>query len=113
MVTKTESAAEGKFIERHKIQTEPLTQILDEIEASITLANEAAKNAREAAEEARRAGEKAASEAARVAAETIAKVDETAKKALKLAELVKLAGMDAATSYQKRLSEKATEKQSS
>lgn len=110
MVSKTESAAEGKFIERHKIQTKPLTQILDEIEDSIRLANEAAKNAREAAEEARQAGEKAANEAARVAAEAIAGVDEIAKKALHLAELVKVAGMDAATSCQKRLSGKPSER---
>ena len=111
MVNQTESKAQEKSNGHHKIQTEPLTQILDEIEASINLANEAAKNAREAAEEARLAGEKAANEAARVATEAIAKVDETAKKALKLAELVKLAGLDAANSYQKRLSEKGLEKQ--
>lgn len=106
MVTKTEAAPVGKPPERHKIHTEPLTQILDEIDDSIRLANEAARNAREAAEEARRAGEKAANEATKAAAEAVAKVEEIAKKALQLAELVKLAGMDAATSYQKRLSEK-------
>ena len=106
MVTITEAAPAERPPERHKIHTEPLTQILDEIDGSIRLANEAAKNAREAADEARRAGEKAASEAARAAAEAVAKVEEIAKKALQLAELVKLAGMDAATCYQKRLSEK-------
>jgi uncharacterized protein (UPF0147 family) len=106
MATKTDAASMERPQERHKIHTEPLTQILDEIDDSIRLANEAAKNAREAAEEARRAGEKAAKEAAKAAAEAVAKVDEIAKKALQLAELVKLAGMDAATSYQKRLSEK-------
>ena len=54
-----------------KIMTEPLPQILDEIEDSIRLANEAARDARKAAEEARQAGEKAANEAARVASEAI------------------------------------------
>ena len=106
MTTKVESPEGEKLTPRHKIHTEPLTQILDEIEDSIRLANEAAKNARDAAEEARRAGEKAAGEAARVAAEAVAKVDEVAKKALQLAELVKLAGMDAANTYQKRISGK-------
>ena len=38
-------------IETKKIMTKPLPQILDEIEDSIKLADEAAKNAREAAEE--------------------------------------------------------------
>ena len=106
MVTKTEAAPAERPPERHKIHTEPLTQILDEIDGSIRLANEAAKNARDAAEEARRAGEKAANEAARVAAEAIAKVEEAVKRALQLAELVKQAGMDAANAYQKRISEK-------
>ena len=47
MVTKTEDPTEGKPVElRHKIHTEPLTQILDEIEDSIRLANEAARDAR-------------------------------------------------------------------
>ena len=50
--------------EIRKIMTKPLPQILDEIEDSIGLADEAAKNAREAAVEARKAGEKAAKEAA-------------------------------------------------
>jgi len=43
-------------IKPKKIMTQPLPQILDEIEGSIRLANEAAKNAREAAEQARKAG---------------------------------------------------------
>jgi uncharacterized protein (UPF0147 family) len=106
MVTKTEAAPMERPPERHKIHTEPLTQILDEIDNSIRLANEAARNAREAAEEARRAGEKAANEAAKAAAKAVARVEEVANKALQLAELVKLAGLDAATSYEKRLSEK-------
>jgi hypothetical protein len=66
MSTRVESPGEERLTPRHKIQTEPLTQILDEIDDSIRLANEAAKNARDAAEEARRAGEKAANEAARL-----------------------------------------------
>ena len=92
MVTITEVSPTERPPERHKIHTEPLTQILDEIDGSIRLADEAAKNAREAAEEARRAGEKAASEAARAAAEAVARVEEIARNALQLAELVKLGG---------------------
>ena len=57
------------------------------------------------AEEARQAGEKAANEAARVAAQAIVRVEETAKRALRMAELVSLAVTDAAASAQKRLSE--------
>ena len=87
-----------------KIMVLPLPQILDEIDASITLANEAAKDARQAAEEARRAGEKAAGEAARVAAEAIARVEQVAKDALQLAQLLKSALMETATSLEKRLS---------
>lgn len=109
MVTKNESVAETKPDEHHKIQTLPLTQILDEIENSIKLANEAAKNAREAADEARQAGEKAASEAARVAAEAIAKVDEIARKALKLVEVLKTVGVDTAVYYEKRVVEEFKE----
>lgn len=112
MADKTESSTEEKTVQRHKIQTVPLTEILDEIENSIRLADEAARDARKAAEEARMAGEKAANEAARVAAQTIVTVEELAKKALALAELVKLAGMDASISYQKRFSEKFPEKES-
>ena len=94
-----------------KIMTKPLPQILDEIEDSITLADEAARNARQAAEEARKAGEKAASEAARVAAEAIGRVEQIAKNAMQLAELLNLAITDATTAVEKRLSGKATAKE--
>ena len=94
-------------IETRKIMTKPLPQILDEIEDSIKLANEAAKSAREAAEQARKAGEKAAGEAARVAAEKIAKVEQKADKAMQLAELLKAAIIEAVTTTEKRLSGKA------
>lgn len=93
--------------ETRKIMTKPLPQILDEIEDSIRLANEAAKSAREAAEAARKAGEKAAGEAARVAAEKIARVEQKADKAMQLAELLKLVVMEAATAVETRLSGKA------
>jgi len=99
-------------IEPKKIMTKPLPQILDEIEDSIKLADEAARSAREAAEEARKAGEKAAGEAARVAAEAIARVEQLAKNAMQLAELLNLALMDAAAGLQKRLSGKGTAKTS-
>jgi len=89
-----------------KIMVQPLPQILDEIEDSINLANEAAKDAREAAEEARKAGEKAASEAARVAAEMIARVEQIAKDAKQLAELLNSALMELAIALEKRLSGK-------
>lgn len=96
-----------------KIMTEPLPRTLDEIEDSIKAANEAAKDARQAAEEARKAREKAASEAARVAAEAIGRVEQIAKNALQLAELVNLAVMEAATAAEERLSaEKGSESQS-
>jgi len=94
-------------IEASKIMIKPLPQILDEIEDSIKLADEAGKNARQAAEEARKAGEKAASEAARVAAEKIARVEQKADKAMQLAELLKLAITEAITTAEKRLSGKA------
>ena len=97
-------------IETKKIMTKPLPQILDEIEDSIKLADEAAKSAREAAEEARKAGEKAASEAARVAAEAIAKVEQIAENAMQLAELLNLALMDAVVAVEKRLSGKQRRK---
>ena len=99
-------------IQTKKIMTKPLPQILDEIEDSIGAADEAARNAREAAEEARKAGEKAASEAARVAAKAIALVDQKAERALKLAELLKLAVMDAVVAVEKRLSEKGASQKS-
>ncbi len=97
-------------IKTKKIMTKPLPQILDEIEDSIGLADEAAKNAREAAEEARRAGEKAANEAARVAAEAIARVDQKAKSALELAQLLRLSIMDATAALEKRLSGETRER---
>nr|NIT03380.1 hypothetical protein [Candidatus Saccharibacteria bacterium] len=40
-----ELSEEGELEERPEIMTKPLPQILDEIEESIKLANEAAKNA--------------------------------------------------------------------
>ena len=93
-------------IESKKIMTKPLPQILDEIEDSIKLADEAARNAREAAEEARKAGEKAAREAARVTAEKIAKVEQIAKNAMQLAELLNSVVMEAVVAVEKRLSGK-------
>jgi hypothetical protein len=93
--------------ETRKIMTKPLPQILDEIEDSIRLADEAAKNAREAAVEARKAGDKAFGEATKVANERIDKVERIAKNALQLAELLKLAVMDGVATVDKRLSEKA------
>jgi hypothetical protein len=89
-----------------KIMTQPLPQILDEIDDSIRLANEAAADARKAAEEARRAGEKAASEAARVAAEAISKVQKTAEDALALARLLNSTMMDMAQGVEKKLTAK-------
>lgn len=89
-----------------KIMTQPLPQILDEIENSIRLADAAAKNAREAAEEARKAGEKAAKEAERVASEAIARVERIANNAMKLAELLNAAVTEAAAVIEKRLSKK-------
>lgn len=100
----------GNEIEIKKIMTKPLPQILDEIEDSIRLADEAAKDAREAAEKARKAGEKAASEAARVATEAISRVEEIAKNAMQLAELLNLAVMDAVVAVEKRLSRKQQSK---
>ncbi len=89
-----------------KIMTQPLPQILDEIEESIKAANAAAKNARDAAEEARRAGEKAANEAARVAAEAIAKVEQLARDAKKLGELISAALRESSALLDKRLTGK-------
>jgi hypothetical protein len=94
-------------IETKKIMTQPLPQILDEIEDSIKLANEAAKDARQAAEEARKAGEKAANEAASVASEKISKVEQAAKSALQQIELLKSALLDATAAIEKKLSGKA------
>ena len=100
--------AENKPIEpkQHVIMSKPLPQILDDIEESIRLANEAAADARAAAQQARGAGEQAAKEAARVAAEAVARVEDIAKRALKLAELLRLALTDATGAIDKRLSGK-------
>jgi hypothetical protein len=95
-----------------KIMTKPLPQILDEIEDSIRLADEAAKNAREAAVEARRAGEKAFSEATRISNERIDEVEQIAKNAMQLAELLKLALTDGLTAIDRRLSNEVTNKES-
>jgi len=62
--------------------------------------------------EARKAGEKAAKEAIRVVNERIDKVEQIAKDAMQLAELLKLAVMDGVTAIDKRLSEKAPDKES-
>jgi hypothetical protein len=107
--SKPENTTEKTQIEEvklKKIMTQPLPQILDEIENSIRLADEAARNARAAAEEARKAGEKAAKEAARVASESIAKVEKIANNALQLAELLKSAVEEASSALDKRLSKK-------
>ncbi|MFC2014178.1 hypothetical protein ACFLU8_04850 [Chloroflexota bacterium] len=93
--------------EPKNIMVKPLPQILDEIEDSIRSADEAARNAREASEEARKAGEKAASEAARVAAEAITQVEQIAKNAMQLAELINLTLMEAVAVIEKRLSGKS------
>ena len=91
--------------EPRKIMTKPLPQILDEIEDSIRLADEAAKNAREAAVEARESGVKAADEATRIANERLNSIEQIAKNALALAEAMKLIILDGAASVNKRLSE--------
>jgi Cdc6-like AAA superfamily ATPase len=90
-----------------KIMVQPLPMILDEIDDSINAANAAAKDARKAAEEARRAGEIAASEAARVAAESISRVEEVARKALALAELLNSSILETTSSLEKKLKTKA------
>ena len=101
-------ATTDKSIEpkQHRIMSKPLPQILDEIEDSIRLADEAAAEARAAAQQARGAGEEAAREAARVAAEAVARVEDIANRALRLAELLKLALTDATGAVDKRLSGK-------
>jgi hypothetical protein len=90
-----------------KIMVKPLPEILDEIEDSIRLANEAAAEARAAAQEARRAGDQAAKDAIRAAAEAIARVEDIAKRALRLAELLKLALTEATAAVDKRLTGKS------
>ncbi|MFH1169898.1 MAG: alanine-zipper protein [Chloroflexota bacterium] len=89
-----------------KIMTQPLPQILDEIENSLMMADAAAKNAREAADEARKAGEKAANEASRVASEAISRVERLAKEALELARFLNSALAATSDTLQKKLSEK-------
>lgn len=103
---RTANEGEAKAAATQKIMVKPLPAILDELDDSIRLASEAAKDARKAAEEARRAGEKAASEAAKVAAEAIAGVEQIAKNAMQLAELLNSAVKDAIDAMEKRLLEK-------
>ena len=107
MVAKRAEQAPVEEEPPQKIMTQPLPQILDDIERSIGLANEAARNARAAAEEARKAGEKAAKEAERVASEAIARIEKIAKNALQLAELLNTAVTEAAAVIEKTLSKKA------
>jgi len=97
----------GASGESSKILTKPLPQILDEMDANIKAAAEAAAQAQEAArlakaaageatsasieaaeraEEARKAGEKAAEDATQAAAEAAAKAEDTARAAQKAAE---------------------------
>jgi len=97
--------------ETRKIMTKPLPQILDEIEDSIRLANEAAKNAREAAVEVREAEDKAVSEATKIAHERIDKVEKIANNAMQLAELVRSAMTDGLAAIEKKLSGKAPDKE--
>jgi len=94
------------------IMTKPLPQILAEIEDSIGLADEAARNAREAALEAKKAGEKAVSDATKFANERIDIVEQIAKNALQLAEQLKLAIMDGVAAVNKELSESVSETES-
>ena len=105
--TQKEDKMMVKEVKSKKIMTEPLPQILDEIEDSIRLANEAARDARKAAEEARQAGEKAANEAARVASEAISEVEKTAKEALELARLLSSTIIEATASVERKLTGKA------
>ncbi len=104
---KTQNTVTSSEVKPNKIMTLPLPQILNGIEDSIGLADEAAKDARKAAEEARQAGEKAASEAAKVAAEMIARVEKIAREALELARLLNSTITEAAASVEKKLTKKA------
>jgi transcription antitermination factor NusA-like protein len=92
-----------------KIMTKPLPEILADIEDSIRLADEAAKNAREAALEARKAGEKAANDATKFANERIDIVEQIAKSAMQLAEQLKLAVVSGVTAVNTGLSEPTSE----
>jgi len=103
---KETTTSKGTKPQSSKIMTKPLPQILDELEDSIRLADEAAKDARAAAEEARKAGEKAANEAARVTAEKIAGVERIAKNAMELAELLNSALTEVTTVLENRLQHK-------
>ena len=68
--------------EQRKIMTKPLPEILDEIEESIGLADEAAKNAREAAVEIRNSADMAIKEAKDLAQERISNVENKMTKEL-------------------------------
>lgn len=92
--------------ETRKIMTKPLPEILDELEDSIKLADEAAKNAREAAEEARRSVEQAASQATRAATEAVARIEQVANSAMQQVEFLNMVLMEAAATVEKRLSVK-------
>ena len=91
MVSEAKPTAEGISHGYHRAQGIPLIQILDEIESSIKLVNQAAKDARQAAEEVRQAQEKAANEVISIASATITIVDEVTRQVLGLVELVRLA----------------------
>ncbi len=99
----------GNIEGKQKFMTKPLPQILDEIEDSIRLADEAAKSARDAAIEARKAGEKAFSEATRITNERIAKVEQVAENAMRLAEVLKSVVIAGANTIAKRLLEEGTD----
>ena len=96
---------------KQKFMTKPLPQILDEIEESIGLADEAAKNARNAALEARAAGENAAAEVTRSISERIASVEATAHSAMQLAEQLRGILLDCTSLVEKGLSQKVSPQQ--
>ena len=85
--------------------TKPLPQILDEIEGSIKLADEAASQARKAAAEAKTAVEIAVSEAMKNANERVIEAERIAREAMKLAESMKQALLYGADAVAKKLSE--------
>ena len=91
--------------ETRKIMTKPLPQILDEIEESINLADEAASQARKAAAEAQTAVEIAVSEAMKNANERVIEAERIAREAMKLAEAMKQALLYGADAVAKKLSE--------
>ena len=92
--------------EPRKIMTKPLPQILDEIEESIKLADEAAAQARKATAEAQTAIEIAVSEATKNANERAIEAERIAREAMKLAESMKQALLYGADAVAKKLSEK-------